>query len=209
MKRLTAYATGRVQRTGYRARVIEIARAFGLKGTIQNLADGSVKIIAEGDETDLRRFADAIKIRDALVYVVSLSEVYSEVTGDFENFYKLVDQGETDERLDQGAALLRELITTVKDGFKDLGVKMDHGFGDLGKRMDQGFGDLSGKMGIMLEKQDQMLKKQDQMLKKQCDFLNEVKDARKDFKGYLDERFEKIEVDVAGLKSTLKQKGII
>lgn len=202
MKRLTAYVSGRVQRTGYRARVIEIARAFGLKGTIQNLANGEVKIIAEGDEKDLRRFADAIKIRDTLVYVVSLSEVYSQASGDYENFYKLVDQGETDERLDQGAALLRELITTVKDGFNDLGDKMDHGFGDLGKRMDQGFGGLSGKMDIMLEKQDRMLEKQ-------CDLLNEVKDARNDFRGYLDGRFEKIEVDIAGLKSTLRQKGII
>jgi len=35
---------------GYRARVVQLANALSPKGTIENLKDGSVKIIAEGDE---------------------------------------------------------------------------------------------------------------------------------------------------------------
>jgi len=31
MKRLTAYVSGQVQRTGYRARIMDTARALGLK----------------------------------------------------------------------------------------------------------------------------------------------------------------------------------
>ncbi len=45
---MTAYASGRVQRTGYRARAIEMAKAFGLRGFVQNLDDGRVKIVAQG-----------------------------------------------------------------------------------------------------------------------------------------------------------------
>ncbi|VVB64811.1 Acylphosphatase [uncultured archaeon] len=48
MRRLTAYVSGKVQRCGYRGKVVTIARAFGLKGTVQNLLDGRVKVEAEG-----------------------------------------------------------------------------------------------------------------------------------------------------------------
>ena len=53
MERLTAYVSGNVQKVGYRKRIIDIARAFGLKGMIENLDDGGVKIIAEGDDEKL------------------------------------------------------------------------------------------------------------------------------------------------------------
>jgi hypothetical protein len=39
--------------------------------------------------------------------------------------------------------------------------------------------------------------------------LNEVSDARKDLKSYMDQRFERIEVNVAEMKAALKAKGII
>ena len=44
MRRLTAYISGKVQKTGYRARVVSIARDFGLTGYVQNLDDGRVKV---------------------------------------------------------------------------------------------------------------------------------------------------------------------
>ena len=47
MKRLTAYVSGNVQRLGYWARVIQIANGMGLKGFVENLNDGRVRIIAE------------------------------------------------------------------------------------------------------------------------------------------------------------------
>ena len=37
MKRLTVYVSGKVQKVGYRKRVIYIARAFGIKGVVENL----------------------------------------------------------------------------------------------------------------------------------------------------------------------------
>lgn len=63
MKRLTAYVSGKFQEVGYRSRVIEMARAFGLKGQIENLKDGRVRIIAEGEDERLKWFESAIDIR--------------------------------------------------------------------------------------------------------------------------------------------------
>ena len=69
MKRLTAYVSGNVQKVGYRARVVQIANALGLKGMVENTLDGRVKIIAEGEEDKLRWFLEAINIKDALIQV--------------------------------------------------------------------------------------------------------------------------------------------
>ena len=54
MQRLTAYVSGKVQKTGYRARVVTIAQNLRLKGYVQNLEDGRVKVVAEGENLTLR-----------------------------------------------------------------------------------------------------------------------------------------------------------
>jgi acylphosphatase len=71
MKRLNAYVSGQIQKVGYRKRVIDIARALGLKGMIENLNDGRVKIIAEDDHEKLKWFESAIDIKNALIQVSS------------------------------------------------------------------------------------------------------------------------------------------
>lgn len=184
MRRLTAYVSGRVQRTGYRSRVIEIARVLGITGSVQNLDDGRVKIIAEGSSANLRAFVDAIDIKDSLIHVYSITQEFSDATGDYEAFYKLVSRGEIDERLDQGAAIVKDLIVVVKDGFEDIGGRMDKGLGELG-----------GKMDLMIGRQGEL--------------LQEIKGVRSDFKGYLDKRFDKVEGEMAEIKGALKVKGIM
>jgi len=120
MKRLTVYVSGKIQNAGYGTRVIDIARAFGLKGTIQNLIDGRVKVTAEGEEADLERFLKAIDIKNTVIYVSSISKEYSETTGDFESFYKLVEPGETDSWLDQDVVVLKEILGAIKDMNADI-----------------------------------------------------------------------------------------
>ena len=191
--RLTAFVSGNVQRVGYRARVIDIANAFGFKGMIENQKDGLVKIIAEGDEEKLRWFESAIDIKNALIRVSSIEKEYSPATGDFENFGKLVLKGETDSRLDTAADYLRDLVVGVNN-------------------INDNLGGLGGKMDRMIDQQDQMLDKQDQMLDKQDATIEEIQALRADLKGYMDMRFKRIEADLAELKEmkvALKEKGLI
>ena len=54
MMKLTAFVSGKVQEVGYRARIVDIANAFGLKGMVENQKDGRVKIIAEGEDEKLK-----------------------------------------------------------------------------------------------------------------------------------------------------------
>ena len=48
--------TGRVQGVGYRYFVESAARSEGLSGWVQNQFDGSVEVVAEGDQESLLRF---------------------------------------------------------------------------------------------------------------------------------------------------------
>ena len=81
MQRLTAYISGKVQKTGYRARVLTIARDFGLKGYVQNLDDGRVKVVAEGETGDLESLLGALDIKNTIINVVDIKSEYSSATG--------------------------------------------------------------------------------------------------------------------------------
>jgi acylphosphatase len=109
MKRLTAFVSGKVQRVGYRARVIQLANGLGLKGIIENLSDGRVRIIAEGDEEKMKLFEGAIDIKNNFIQVTSIEKIYSQPYGEFGSFYKLVGTGETDSRLDEGIGVLKDM----------------------------------------------------------------------------------------------------
>jgi len=188
MKRLTAYVSGKVQRVGYRARVIQLANGLGLKGIIENLSDGRVRIIAEGDEEKMKLFEGAIDIKNTFIQVTSIEKIYSQPYGEFGSFYKLVGTGETDSRLDEGIGVLKDM--------RDLLIS------------------ICGMQNQMLSKQDQMLGKQDQMLSKQDETLFEIKDMNSSLNDKMEKVLDKSDIielkgDVAEMKSALRAKGII
>jgi len=198
MKRLIAYVSGRVQQAGYRSKVVTIAKAFGVKGSIQNLPDGRVKVIAEGKEAGLEMFVDALKMNNAIIDVTGIDRDYSGATGEYEDFYKLVGEGETDERLDTGVEYLKELVMVTRDGFDRMESQMESGFGKLGHKMDQ-----------MIDKQDVMIDKQDVMIDKQDVMIEEVRGVRSDLKHYMECRFDRIEGEIGKIRSALREQGII
>lgn len=221
MKRLTAYVSGKVQKAGFRARVMEIARVLKVKGTVENLEDCRVKIVAESDEDKLKLFEEAIDIKNTLINVSSIEKQYSDATGEYSKFCKMVDSGETDSRIDAAAFHLKDLTVAVNNMNDNLGGKMDVTI----QKQDQ----MLSKQDKMLEKQDKILDKQDKMLVvqgkmldvqhqmldmqgqilySQHDLLDEVRESRKDLKSYLEQRFEKLEGEVAEMRIALKAKGI-
>jgi acylphosphatase len=150
--KLTAFVSGKVQEVGYRARIVDIANALGLKGMVENQKDGRVKIIAEGEDEKLKWFESAIDIKNTLIYVSSIEKEYSPACNEFGNFGKLVLKGEIETWLDIAPVYLKELVSEVKNLNDNLGGKMD-----------------------------QMLGKQDQMIGKQDELLDEVRDINGKF----------------------------
>jgi acylphosphatase len=194
MERFVIFVSGRVQKVGYRSKVIALARDMGITGWVGNLPDGRVQVVAEGDAAALDRFASALKVKNALIDVYDVEVERQDATGEFKAFSKLVDELETDARLDRSAELLKELIDVTKAGFGDLGRKMD-------MMLDKQDETIMAIKGID-SKMDRMLDKQDQMLDKQDETTGEVRGLRTDMKGNIDMRLDRIE-------TALKEKGII
>ncbi len=207
MKKAILHISGDVQQSGFRAKIVDIAKALDIKGYVANLPDKRVKIIAEGDETDLERFIQAVNIKNTLINVTDLEKEYFNHTGEYESFYKLVDDGETDERLDTAADLLKELIHVSKNGFYDLGSKID-GLGDkidslgddiggkidgLGDKIDSLGDDLGGKIDGLGGKIDQ----------NRIEITSEIRYSRDDFKSHFDERIIMIGHDIAQIKAKI------
>jgi hypothetical protein len=71
-------------------------------------------------------------------------------------------------------------------------------------------------MDVMIDLNDNLGKKMDAMVDLQRETLNaqenlleEVQESRKDLKGYLEQRFEKLESEVTEMRAALREKGII
>ena len=58
VKHLTISVNGRVQGVGFRYHTKKMAEKLGINGTVQNEADGTVRIEAEGTQEQLQNFLD-------------------------------------------------------------------------------------------------------------------------------------------------------
>jgi acylphosphatase len=66
---------GQVQNVGYRGWTREQARALGLHGSVRNLADGSVRVDAEGPPEALRRLHQLLHNGPPAARVTAIDEV--------------------------------------------------------------------------------------------------------------------------------------
>jgi acylphosphatase len=106
IKRAILLVSGDVQDVGYRETVHELAFDMRLKGQVQNLENGNVEVIVEGEEGLLRNFAKKIRFREFPVEVKRIRKQFTNPTGKFKKFTVIPD-----DRLD-----------------KDMNAKIEHGF---------------------------------------------------------------------------------
>ncbi len=72
LRRLEARVFGFVQGVGFRYFVRKNALKLGLSGYAKNLADGSVEVVAEGEEKNILELVDLLKIGNAYSTVESV-----------------------------------------------------------------------------------------------------------------------------------------
>jgi hypothetical protein len=142
-----------------------------------------------------------VKYKKQDIKVNNIKSTFGNATGGFSGFSKLVKGGETDERLDTAATLLKELIDVTRNGFSS--IKED--------------------TSSMVIKQDKMLENQDKMLGKQDlhieitrngfnDVKNEIKDVkneihlqRDDFKEVFLREVNELHIEINEIKATLSR----
>ena len=201
MKRVIVIVKGEVQRVGYRDAVEKRARKLKITGFVENVKPYDVRIVAEGEDETIREFIERIEIKKFPVDVESTEVVFEAYTGEFDYFE--IRRGEWQEelleRLDSAGALLYKSVALGEESVS-IGWKMLE------------------KQDMMLEKQDMMLEKQDMMLEKQDvtitgirevaerideskeDIVTAISSLREDLKSYMENKFAKIEHEIAGIK---------
>lgn len=83
--RLDAQFSGRVQGVGFRYNTCEVAERFEVRGYVRNLADGRVRLVAEGESTELEEFLEAVQCRMS-GFIRDVEVDRSPANGEFSDF---------------------------------------------------------------------------------------------------------------------------
>ncbi len=77
--------SGHVQGVGFRYTTVAVARRFAVSGYVQNLSDGRVVLVAEGEAAELDRFLAELEAT-MKGYVRDSQSATSQTTGEFSGF---------------------------------------------------------------------------------------------------------------------------
>jgi acylphosphatase/gas vesicle protein len=194
VKRFEIIVKGNVQKVGYRDYVEEVARKLGIVGFVENVKDGTVRIVCETDEETIKKFIHEINIKKGLIEVedVQIKSV-GIATGEFKYFE--IKYGPLEEEIGERMVMAVKYATIMSSDIKEM--KQDI------KEMKQDIKDM--KQDIKEMKQDIREIKGDvkEVLKKQDETIKEIRELRSDLKSYLDERFKKIEEEIRIIKARI------
>ena len=85
-KQLTAIVHGYVQGVSFRYHTHRAANRLGVTGWVANQRDGTVKVVAEGDEDALRQFVAFLHEGSPAARVQRVEETWAAPTGEFSRF---------------------------------------------------------------------------------------------------------------------------
>ena len=84
--RLQIFYSGRVQGVGFRYTVKTLASGFEVTGTVRNLSDGRVELVAEGTRDELEAFRRAIQDSEVGPFITNEAAAWNEATGELRGF---------------------------------------------------------------------------------------------------------------------------
>lgn len=80
------YYSGNVQGVGFRYTVRTVANGYEVTGTVRNLPDGRVELVAEGERAELEAFREAIRDSGLASFIRDEAASWSAATGQFRGF---------------------------------------------------------------------------------------------------------------------------
>jgi acylphosphatase len=84
--RLQIFYSGRVQGVGFRYTARTAAAGFEIAGTVRNLPDGRVELIAEGTRAELEAFREAIRGAGLAGFIRDENANWSDAQNNFRGF---------------------------------------------------------------------------------------------------------------------------
>ncbi len=86
MHRVVVHYSGRVQGVGFRVTVRKIACGYDVTGTVRNLSDGRVEMIAEGTRAELNAFLTGIDESELSSYIAKKQDTWQAAQKTFKGF---------------------------------------------------------------------------------------------------------------------------
>ena len=83
---MTVYYSGRVQGVGFRYTVKSLTPGFEFTGTIRNLEDGRVELVAVGERAELDAFRQAVRESGLGRMITREEELFTPPSGNFRGF---------------------------------------------------------------------------------------------------------------------------
>lgn len=83
---LFAKVHGRVQGVFFRTTVERYAKDIGVHGFVENKADGTVEIVAQGKKQDLEKLIHQIKEHPGMAEISSIEAIFRKVSTSFTGF---------------------------------------------------------------------------------------------------------------------------
>ena len=178
---------GRVQKAGFKDFIDEVAFNLALNGNVKNLDDGTVRVICEGEETNIKELLEKINIKQYPISVEKIDVTYKSPTRTFKTFEIIRDEDlatATYDRMDAAARYMREMNTNLSQKIDGLGNKIDGLGATLGDKIDGLGATLGDKIDLNRE-----------------EITGEIHSLRDDLKSHFDERLTKMESELAGIKT--------
>ena len=191
MKRANIGIKGNVQMAGFRTFIKNMADSLNVKGFAENLEDGSVKVICEGEEEGINELINSIKEKTpSFASIEEMNEAYEEYKGEFTSFER------------RGADVPREEGTSESEM-----LALMRSFDKKGEVMIGILSSMNETMKSVKEDTSQMLEKQDDTIeaidRSKEEIVTEVKSLREDLRSYMENKFAKIEYEIEGIKAKI------
>ncbi len=134
-KRAEIIISGRVQRAGFRDFVDEQSFDLLINGFVKNLDDGTVELICEGEEENIKRLLERINIIEYPIRVDGIDVVYKEPAGEYNEFEIIREEdmrAATFERMDSAVRYIRKMNSDIVLKLEDLTDHVD----SVGEKVD-------------------------------------------------------------------------
>lgn len=150
MIRATILVKGEVQKVGYRDLVQSVARSLDIKGYVENLRDGTVRIIGEAEEAVIEEFIQKISVQTEFIHVEEARVIERALaTGEFPYFD--VKYGSLEEELGERIVTAVKMASASRQDVKAMHTDLTKGFqetrGDIQSMhadLTKGFQDVRG-----------------------------------------------------------------
>jgi len=192
MKRVSIRIKGNVQMAGFWTFIKGLADSLNVKGFAENLEDGSVRVVCEGEKDGINELINSIKENTpSFARIDEMNVAYEEYKGEFTGFER---RGADVPKEDKEDAMLRYMQSFDNKGEVMIGILSS--MNETMKSVKEDTGQIKRDTSQMLEKQDMMLEKQD-------DTIEEIRSLRGDLKSYMENKFAKIEHEIMDIKAKI------